>query len=349
MKIGFIGFGKSVNRYHAPFVSQLKDSEVIGYYAKGGNQFEMIYPDFKDLIKFESLDDLFDSEVELVIISTPPQFHYQYAKDCIEHGKHVIVEKPMTDTLEQGIELYRLAQENNVIFSPYQNRRFDSDFLDIKLAIAEYELGDIIEIESNHTQYRKDNLDRKGDKYGGFVYGHAVHFIDQIVSLFGIPDDMLYDFTNQKDYYLGGSGNLEDYYNITLIYGNMRVRVRYSQLVVKEPPRWIINGLNATVEKYQIDNQERDLKQGIFPFDEGFAKDPQSAICKVYYADGSEKEVVQDNKVLYTEFYKQMIVGIHKGIAAPVKREEALCVIHLLETIVNKRTYNKAEFLEIIK
>ncbi len=129
----------------------------------------------------------------------------------------------------------------------------------------------------------------------------------------------------------------------------MRVRVRYSQLVVKEPPRWIINGLNATVEKYQIDNQERDLKQGIFPYDKNFAKDPEDAICKVYYEDGTTKQVIQDKKVLYTEFYKTIIEGISRGVAAPVKREEALCVIHLLETIVNNNIYNKDEFLNLIK
>lgn len=300
MKIGFIGFGKSVNRYHAPFVSQLEGAKVVGYYTKGNNHFDMIYPGFENLQRFETIDDLFASDAELIIISTPPQFHYKYAKEAILNGKHVIVEKPMSDTLNEAIELYDLAAKHNVVFTPYQNRRFDSDFLDIKLAIDEYDLGPIIEIESNHTQYRTDNLDRVGNIYDGFVYGHAVHFLDQIVSLYGIPDKMQYDYTNQKDYYLNGSGNLEDYYNITLVYGNMRVRVRYSQLVVKEPPRWIINGLNATALKYQIDNQERDLKQGIFPTDENFAKDPQEAICKVYYSDGKEVDVIQpQKKIIY--------------------------------------------------
>ncbi|WOO89588.1 hypothetical protein R2F61_02455 [Mollicutes bacterium LVI A0078] len=54
-------------------------------------------------------------------------------------------------------------------------------------------------------------------------------------------------------------------------------------------------------------------------------------------------------KVLYTEFYKTMIDGISRGVAAPVKREEALCVIHLLETIVNNNKYNKQQFLNLIK
>lgn len=53
-------------------------------------------------------------------------------------------------------------------------------------------------------------------------------------------------------------------------------------------------------------------------------------------------------KKLYTEFYKAMIDSIENDKSPLVKREEALCVIHLLETIVNNQEYNKQAFLDLI-
>ncbi len=341
MKIGFIGFGKSVNRYHAPFISQIKDAKVEGYYSKGEHQFEMIYPKFNELKRYETLSEMLNDELDLIIVSTPAKYHFQYAKDVIKANKHVLIEKPMCSTVQEAKELYALAKKHNVICSPYQNRRFDSDFLDIKQAINTCDVGKILEIESNHTQYRIDGLNRVGSKYDGFIYGHAVHFIDQIVSMYGEPDDLIYDFTNQKDYYLEGTGQLEDYYNIILIYGNMRVRVRYSQLIVKEPPRWIVNGLNATIEKYKIDNQERDLKCGIYPSSSSFAKDNADEICNIYYRDGTKKQVKQKEQKLYTEFYYQLFNYIKTGENPPVPECEALYVLNILETIVNHRKYKK--------
>lgn len=344
MKIGFIGFGKSVHRYHAPFLEQLENVEVIGYHSRSRSKFDMEHPSLKNTKYFKSIGDLFNSEVELVVISTPSATHYEFAKASIKAGKHVLIEKPMCDTLAQAIELYDLAEEYNVKISPYQNRRYDSDFLDVVKVLKESNLGSVMEIESNHTQYRDDGLNTQSNKYNGFIYGHAVHFLDQIICLFGIPSEMMYDTTNQRDYYLNGSGDIDDYYDIKLIYGNMRVRVRFSQLIVKNPPRWIINGTNATVEKYDVDQQERDLKKGIYPTKDGFGKDQESSIMHVYYKDGSTEAIVQDEKILYTQFYRDLISSIENDSELPVKRKQALCVIDLLETIVDGREYVKRKY-----
>lgn len=125
MKIGFVGFGKSVHRYHAPFISMIENVEVCGYYTPGNTDFSMMYPGFEQIKRFDSLESLLDSDIEVVIVATPAKVHYQITKQCLLAGKHVLVEKPMTDTLEQAKELYSIAEANNLKFCPHQNRRFD--------------------------------------------------------------------------------------------------------------------------------------------------------------------------------------------------------------------------------
>lgn len=347
MKAGFIGFGKSANRYHGPFISMCSEIDVIGYYSRGNN-FDMVFPKFKDLKRFETVDALLESEVQLIIITTPSSTHFQFAKKALLAGKHVLVEKPMVNTVEEAKELYGIARDKGVVLCPYQNRRFDSDFLNIKNAIENYDLGPISEIESNHTQYRLDNKGIVGDKYSGFIYGHAVHFVDQIISLYGIPDDVIYDYTNQIDKAMGTDGTVEDYYNIIMKYDNMRVIVKFNQVVVLSPPRWTVHGLNGTVIKHQIDNQERDLKHGIFPPNTNFGMDYNDEICTIYKRSGEELKIVQEQKVLYTEFYNQLLGAILYNKELPVRYEEAIAVLYILETIVNKQKYDKQQLLELI-
>ncbi|MGO1191320.1 Gfo/Idh/MocA family oxidoreductase [Vibrio casei] len=363
MKLGFIGFGKSTNRYHMPFVEASGEFEVVGFYTRGSRHFDMPYPSYNQNIqRFDSVEALLCSDVEVIAVTTPASSHYEYAKQAILAHKHVIVEKPFCDTLGQAKELYQLAEQKQVKITPYQNRRFDSDFLTIKAVLQRKDLGRVMEIESNHTHYRPDGADYSGHQYDGSVYGHAVHFIDQIVSLYGEPDSILYDVTNHKNYYIGAGKRFgeyaddthseqnkvpEDYYDIKLIYGNLRVRVRHSQLVVKEPPRWIINATEATVEKYFIDQQERDLKQGIFLDTPSFGQDSPEGICTLYFKD--HQEVIAANYHHYTQFYKNVKLWIEGNAEAPVSKPEALVVMHILETIVNKQAFKPLGILPFIK
>ncbi|WP_105903742.1 Gfo/Idh/MocA family oxidoreductase [Vibrio gangliei] len=351
MKLGFIGFGKSTNRYHMPFIDAANKFEVTGYYTRGTRQFEMLYPNLNgEIQRFDDVQSLLASPVELIVITTPASSHYSYAKQAIEAGKHVIVEKPFCDTVEQAKELFQLAKQRNVRITPYQNRRYDSDFLTIKNLLARQDIGKVMEIESNHTHYRTDGANQRGNQYDGSVYGHAVHFLDQIVSLYGEPDDVIYDIANQKNYYIGEGLSYqmtneaetsipEDHYDIKLVYGNLRIRVRFSQLIVKEPPRWIVNATNATVEKYQIDQQERDLKQGIFLDNPNFGQDTAQGTCTIYFHD--HHELIAPIHQHYTQFYLDTYQAIREGTEMPVTEQQALIVMNIMETIVSGRLYQK--------
>lgn len=340
MKLGFIGFGKSVHRYHGPFVDQIEDLEVTGYYTRGTRQFEMPYPPFANLKQYSSIEELLDSDVDIIAVCSSSQTHFEFAKAALLAGKHVIIEKPMCNTLAEAKELYQIANARGLKLAPYQNRRYDSDFLDMKKAMLEFGIGDLIEIESNHTQYRTDGKDYQGTIYDGMVYGHAVHFVDQIVNLLGEPDNIIYDVDNLKAHYLNGQGNIDEYYLIVMIYGKLRVRVRYNPLIVHEGYRFVINGLNATVRKIGIDQQERDLKQGIYPADLNFGNDCDDMITKVYYQDGSEANCIAP-KVLYTQYYRDFLGSIKGQCNIPVSEQEALIVINILETIVNQKKFSK--------
>lgn len=339
MKVGFVGFGKSVHRYHMPFINVIPEIEVVGYYTRGRNKFEMPYPGTEAFHRFDTLEQLLESDAELIIICTSAK-HFEFCEKVLNAGKHALCEKPLCDTLEQANKLYQIANKNSLVLSPYQNRRFDNDFVTVFDAIEKDLVGTVAEIISNHTQDRLVATNVESTKYNGMVYGHAVHFVDQIVSKYGQPESLIYDITNQRDYLFDGIGNVDDYYHIQMIYPNLRIGVNFNAIAIKEPPRFTVYGSGGTLEKYGIDNQEFFLKQGRYLDDAEFGTYPQQEVAKIYYPDG-RVESHQIEIKYYDQFYKQLIAAIKGQAELPVSEFEAKVVINILETIVEGKEYKK--------
>ena len=104
-----------------------------------------------------SLEDvLADGEIELVIVGTPNATHFEYAKRALGAGKHVLVEKPVVTTVAEARELGELAKSKNLVLYPYQNRRWDSDFLALRELLSlpasdPNSIGTVWEFESRYV------------------------------------------------------------------------------------------------------------------------------------------------------------------------------------------------------
>lgn len=333
--IAFIGNGKSTHRYHLPFVEDSKLFNVVGIYARSKNQFEMPYP--KTYKIYSDLEEMLQNDIDLVVITTTNSSHFEYAKLVLERGINCIVEKPIVSTTEELMHLYKIAKDNNAFLLPYQNRRYDSDFLTIKQILDNEDLyGEIIEVESNHTYFR-DYGNSDSNIFNGMIYNHAVHFIDQIVSVYGSPDKIISDTESQRIHFIEKISKdvAEDYYDIKLIYGKKHIRVRFSPLIHKDPPRWIVHTTKYSFEKYKIDEQERDLKVGIYPDNENFGACDTKVEC---YANN----VLQDISVpivskKYTQFYIDLYNFMESIGNIPVSEKDALATLSILELIVCKK------------
>lgn len=328
IKVGFIGFNKSAHRYHLPFISEVEGFDVVGYYSRTNTAFEMPY---KLGYKYYSSVNELLKKVDLVVVTTPPSFHNHYTKLALEHDCHVICEKPFVNTKQEAIELFALATQKQKKLFVYQNRRYDSDFLSVFKNIDL--VGNIYEIQSNHTYLRNDNLVTSSNKYDGFVYGHAVHFIDQIVSVYGRPNDVVYDIRNIRN---PKQTFVEDYYDINLIYDTFKVKVYFDPNSHYHPDRFIIKGSEGTIIKKLIDAQEEFLKQGLYPNNPNFGIDDDKL---VFYQDNKpnlELPVIHQH---YTQYYKNVYDCIKNNEPEFIKHQEVIWVLEILETIVNGGKY----------
>lgn len=129
LTVGFIGNGKSANRYHLPFVLQRKDKIKVKTIVTR-NLENKTWKRIDGINYTDKIEELYnDPEIDLVVICLKPDLHYRYAREVLEHNKNCLVEKPFTETREEAQELFELAKKKRLIVQPYHNRRFDSDFL----------------------------------------------------------------------------------------------------------------------------------------------------------------------------------------------------------------------------
>ncbi|CAB4331902.1 unannotated protein [freshwater metagenome] len=128
---------------------------------------------------------LSSGEIDLVVVSTPPNSHYDWAKQALSQGIHVVLEKPMALTTDQCDELMALAKDSDLLLVVYQNRRYDLDFLTMKQLIDSGEIGEVFHYESFVGGYSKpcSYWHSDAEVSGGAIFDWGSHFIDQILSI----------------------------------------------------------------------------------------------------------------------------------------------------------------------
>ncbi|MFV0394366.1 MAG: Gfo/Idh/MocA family oxidoreductase [Coprobacillaceae bacterium] len=332
LTIGYIGNGKSANRYHLPFVLQRKDKikvKTIFDIHLDNNIWDRI----SDVHYTSNIEELLnDKEIDLIVICTRHDLHYPYAKKVLEHNKHCLVEKPFMETSEQAKEIYALAKDKGLIVQAYQNRRFDSDFLTVQKVIESNKLGELLEIEMHYDYYRPEVPESVKEFHPemSYLYGHGCHTLDQVISYFGKPDTIHYDVRQ-----LLGEGRMNDYFDLDLYYNNLKVSVKSSYFRVKERPSFVVYGKKGYFEKNTKDRQEEHLKVFYMPDNKDFGIDlPQHYGTLIYYdADGMYHEEkitseVGDYGRVYDDLYNAIVHGKDKTITD----EQTLLQMEVLET-----------------
>lgn len=331
LTIGYIGNGKSVNRYHLPFALQRKNIKVKTIYRK--NPQNDVWKRIEGVNYTSNLDELLrDKELQLIVVCTPHNSHYECAKVVLEHNKHCLVEKPFMESSKQAKEIFALAKEKRLIVQSYQNRRFDSDFLTVQKVIEEGKLGELLEVEMHYDYYRPEIPEaiKNFNPAFSYLYGHGCHTLDQVISYFGKPDNIHYDVRQ-----LLGSGRMNDYFDLDLYYGKLKVSVKSSYFRIKDRPSFVLYGKKGCFVKQTKDRQEEHLKLFYMPENKDFGIDTINHYGLLTYMD--EKGQIHEEKVpsvkgdygrVYDDLYEVIINGKNKTITD----EQVLLQMEILET-----------------
>lgn len=316
--------------FHGPCLKINPRFKVKKILERSKNLSASLFPDANIVRSFDHI--LNDPEIELVIVNTPDQFHYEMGKAALLAGKHVVIEKPITQTSEQAQELIEIAAQKERILTVFQNRRWDGDFLTVKKIIEDGLLGQIAEFESHYDRYRNyiqtNTWKEEAGENNGVLYNLGVHMIDQALFLFGQPISVTAHLHTLRK-----GGLVNDYYDIRLQYPNHAAILKCSYLVRESGPRYMVHGTQGSFLKYGIDPQEEILKTGALPSGENWGKEPEQDWGLLH----TEKDGAVIRKKIatiagnYPAFYQQVYESIRNNKSVPVNPADALLSLKIIE------------------
>jgi len=272
-----------------------------------------------------------DPGIELVIVNTPDQYHYNMAFQAIESGKHVVVEKPFTLRSRDADELIHHARHKGVLLTVFQNRRWDGDFLTVQKVLNEKLLGRPVEFESQFNRYRNYIQNSWKDQRAsgsGTLYNLGSHLIDQALLLFGMPERIFCDVRKLRT-----GAEVDDSFDLFMQYRDIKCLLKASYLVREPGPRFTLHGTHGSYIKWNLDPQEEKLKNGVMPFKAGWGKEPKSD-WGILHTEMDGNPVREKFKTIpgnYSIFYDNLFNAIRNGEPLLVKPEEARNVIQIIE------------------
>ena len=304
IRVGLVGYGLAGATFHAPLIRACSHMELAA-----------VQSSRKAPNRVDTLDELFDRS-DLVVVASPNLTHFSIAKAALEAGKHVIVDKPFTVTIEEADELIRLAERHGRILTVFQNRRWDSDYLTLKRILPR--VGSISLFEAHWDRFRpalREGWKEVPDGTTGVLIDLGPHLIDQALQLFGMPESLTADIAMQRT-----GGQIDDYFELILHYGTRRVCLRASTLVPGSRPRFAVHGSEASFVKFGLDPQEETLKAGADPLDAHFGIDERTGTLT--FPDGRQ-QTVPNERGDYLAFYEAVADSILDGAPVPVDPADA--------------------------
>ena len=325
VRVGLIGFGLAGQAFHAPVIRGVPGMELACILERRGTRAREKYPDVKVARTLEEL--LADQQIQLCVIATPNDSHFELAKACLLAGRDVVVDKPFAPTLGESEELVRLAAERGRLITVYQDRRWDGDFGIIKKIVAAGKLGAVAEYECRFDRFRlepKANAWReKADQPGaGVLFDLGPHVIDQALVLFGEPRTITASAFCQRE-----TSQVDDSFDVCLEYPRLRAMGRARIIAYAPGPHFLIHGTKGSFVKYGMDPQEERLRGENFPQGTDWGPDwgvEAESLWGTLNLVGEPSVKVKTERGDYRGFYANVRDAIEKRAPLEVTPEQAL-------------------------
>jgi len=333
IRTAVIGYGLGGETFHAPLIAATPGLELSAIVTRDEGRrarARAAYPDVRLVSDVEAILNP-EANMGLVVITTPNATHARIARATIDAGIACVVDKPFAATANEARAIDRLAREKGVVVVPFQNRRWDADFLTLRQLIDDGALGSVFRFESRFERLRASPKPRwtSADALRsaeGIIYDLGPHVVDQALVLFGRVRDVYAEADRRHP-----GVNAEDDAMIALTHASgVRSHLFMSAVAAQSGPRLSAYGTSGAFIKYGLDAQEESLKRGLRPGQPGWGDEPADAWGTL--VSNGERRTVPSRPGAYETFYRGVVATLTRGAPPPVPFEDMVTGLTVLES-----------------
>lgn len=247
VRVGLLGYG-AIGNEHSRAVRAVGGLELAAVCDRSDQRRAAAALAAPGIVTTDDADALIArDDVDLVVVSTPPSSHSDWALRALRAGKHVIVEKPFAIETAQADAVMARADELGLLVAVYQNRRFDPDHLAVRRAVTSGAIGDVFHIETFVGGYGHPcNLWHSDAAVsGGAFYDWGSHVLDQILDLVPTDIDHVTASTQKRRWF---DVTNADHSRVTLRFTDgSEAEFVHSDLAAALKPRWYVLGTSGAI------------------------------------------------------------------------------------------------------
>ena len=332
LQVGLVGYGLGGSAFHAPLIAAtpgLHLAAVVTRDAGRRAEVERRYPDARVLPDVDALWAAAD-QFDLVVVSAPNVTHVPYARAALQAGLHVVVDKPFAPSATEARAVGAFAERVSRLAIPFQNRRWDGDFLTVQSLLRDDAVGTVHRFESRFERLRATakpgwTADGAAERAEGIVYDIGSHLIDQALTLFGSASEVYAELSRRHP-----DVKVEDEAFISIRHaGGVRSHLHVSAVAAQPGPRMSLWGSRAAYVKHGLDGQETALRAGGIPGSSGWGAEPRELWGSLGTPD--DRRPVPTEPGAYQAFYAGVERAIRTGAAPPVSISDAIAYLDVIE------------------
>lgn len=325
MRIGLVGFGHGGRFFHAPLISSLPGVTFAGVVTRSPERRQLLATEYPGVKAYDSLGQLVEAGVDLLVISTTLQGRPELVMQAIELGVPVVSDKPFAADTAQAQQLVDAAQRQGVLLSVYQNRRWDSDFLTVRKLVDAGALGQVTRFESFIERFSPGSVgDASG---GGWLRDLGSHLVDQALQLFGPVQSVYAERADRPEY-----PDIDHSFFLALTHANGVIsHIGGSCLQSSPRPRFRVSGTLGCYSVEGFDGQEAAVLAGQSPKTEGERWGAEEHRRWGWFEQGEERERVPTEHGSWQQFYLQTIAAVQGRGELPVQPQQVLQALRVLD------------------
>lgn len=339
IRTAIVGYGMAGRLFHAYLVSRTSGLKLAAVASRDPERRAQAARDWS-VDTYETLTGLLaDDGIQLVILATPHHTHASLAKEAMEAGRHVVVDKVMCLSAAEAEDMIAVSRRRGVVLSVFHNRRWDWGYLTVRKAMRDGLLGDPFLVERAVHRFRASRGWRTSRaESGGLLFDWGAHLIDQGLQLLDARPASVHCMGHKYRW----EGDIEDHVTCTLYFEHgAEYRIEISNLSHISKPHWYVLGTRGSLAKNGLDPQEDWMKKGEI---EAAVESPEDRVRVTTERDGEAMEVTLDPvKGSWVDYYRNVAAVLDHGAELAVKPGEMLDLMRVLDAATESLESGRVE------